>query len=93
MEQPKVDATMAFANGIGEIGLPTAFDAALLRAQGLRTMGRDVLLDYVKVVRPLHWPNSEYFKECSEIQAHRIKSDRFRSFAEQVLSTSRNQPK
>ena len=91
VEQPRVDAEMAFANGIGEIGLPNALEAALSRAQGLNTLGRDVLQDYVSVARDLRWPDSEYFEKCSEIQAHRIKSERFRSFAEQVLSRSRNQ--
>jgi enoyl-CoA hydratase/carnithine racemase len=74
--------------GIGVPSAGSALDAALERAEAYGKLARDVLGHYVALDRSATWPAAEEFAESARIQSGLIASERFRTFAEKVLSRS-----
>ena len=88
-DQTRIDAERAYDWGLGEIGKPTALEAAVARGQQLASHGRELLEDYVKLSRPALWPPPEHFQLAGEIQGRRLGSQRFRDAADQILGSQR----
>jgi enoyl-CoA hydratase/carnithine racemase len=81
----KCDAAECARLGIAEPAVVSARSAALDRAETLATVPRDVLGHYAALERTASWPSPEQFEESARIQAELLCSDRFRSFAAELL--------
>jgi enoyl-CoA hydratase/carnithine racemase len=84
-DQPRLDQARCRELGLGELGLPTAREAALARTESLASVPRDVLSAYAEIARDGVWPDDEYLERCADLQARLIGSQRFRDLATRLL--------
>lgn len=87
-EQPRLDGPYCEQLAIGEVGSPTAMDAALARANQLADTDREVLEAYVVLDRENRWPPAEHFYMCADYQARFIGSQRFRELSAELLEST-----
>jgi enoyl-CoA hydratase/carnithine racemase len=83
--QDKLDADECARLGIAERAVASARSAALNRAETLAVIPRDVLGHYAALERTASWPSLGQFEESARLQADLLCSDRFRSFAAELL--------